>query len=202
VSKKNNFNKFIDALSLHKYKTCEHEIYKFLVKCEYPDLIVKAMAMDYYFISPDCSLRDVAKTYGVSAERVRQLIYKFISLTMKPSRYDYLISHLDIEYKRLIDERDNLQSRLNAVIMELRQYRAITDKDEKIDSNSSIDKLEFSVRTQKVLESAGIETIQQLIELQELELLQMRNCGRKSVSEIKDVLKTIGLELLPQGGEG
>jgi DNA-directed RNA polymerase alpha subunit len=190
---KNNFEKFLYETDLQKYSSCEKPIYDFLVKCEFPDLINKAIGMDYFFLMNPCSMRDVAKQYEISAERVRQQLCKFIRLILRPCRYDYLLAHLDGNYKALIEERDSLQQRLNAVIMELRDYRSLSTEH---DTNQDIKNLEFSIRTQNVLDGLGIKTVNQLTELTELDLLRVRNCGKKCLQEIKQVLDSVGLRLL------
>jgi len=58
-----------------------------------------------------------------------------------------------------------------------------------------IEDLEFSVRTANCLRGEGIETIGELITRTEDGLLQIRNFGKKSLGEIKDRLKKMGLSL-------
>ena len=50
--------------------------------------------------------------------------------------------------------------------------------------NKSIDELELSVRAQNCLQSQGIRTINELIELDPYELLSIRNMGVRTVKEI------------------
>jgi len=61
--------------------------------------------------------------------------------------------------------------------------------------NKSIDELEFSVRATNCLKNANIKTVGELVLKTEQEILQMKNFGRKSLSEIKDVLAGMGLRL-------
>lgn len=61
--------------------------------------------------------------------------------------------------------------------------------------DKSIDELEFSVRATNCLKNANIRTIGELVLKTEQEILQMKNFGRKSLSEIKDVLAGMGLRL-------
>lgn len=61
--------------------------------------------------------------------------------------------------------------------------------------NKSIDELEFSVRATNCLKNANIKTIGELVLKTEQEILQMKNFGRKSLSEIKEVLASMGLRL-------
>jgi len=58
-----------------------------------------------------------------------------------------------------------------------------------------VDELELSVRSQNCLQNAGIEYIYQLVEKTEPEMLKTKNFGRKSLNEIKDLLKEYDLSL-------
>ncbi len=63
--------------------------------------------------------------------------------------------------------------------------------EEKLDK--SIEELELSVRSFNCLEAAGIKTIRDLVQKSESEMLKYRNFGRKSLTEIKNILKDMGL---------
>ncbi len=58
-----------------------------------------------------------------------------------------------------------------------------------------VSELELSVRSANCLKSAGIKQIKDLVVKSEYDLLKTPNFGRKSLSEIKDVLSTMGLRL-------
>lgn len=58
-----------------------------------------------------------------------------------------------------------------------------------------ISELELSVRSSNCLKDANIKTIGDLVKRQESELLEFRNFGKKSLSEIQDILKAMGLSL-------
>ncbi len=57
------------------------------------------------------------------------------------------------------------------------------------------DELDLSVRTANCLENARIELIGQLVQYSEAELLKVKNFGRKSLNEIKEILHEMGLSL-------
>jgi len=61
--------------------------------------------------------------------------------------------------------------------------------------NKRVDELELSVRSYNCLKNANIQTIGDLIQKTEAELLRTRNFGRKSLAEIKELLAGMGLEL-------
>jgi DNA-directed RNA polymerase subunit alpha len=58
-----------------------------------------------------------------------------------------------------------------------------------------ISELELSVRSANCLKDANIKTIGELVRRQEPELLEFRNFGKKSLTEIQDILKAMGLNL-------
>ena len=59
----------------------------------------------------------------------------------------------------------------------------------------SVDELEFSVRSQNCLQSADIKYIGELVQKTEQEMLKTKNFGRKSLNEIKEILREMGLEI-------
>jgi len=58
-----------------------------------------------------------------------------------------------------------------------------------------VDELELSVRSANCLKNANIHYIGELVQRTEQEMLKTKNFGRKSLNEIKTVLKELGLEL-------
>ncbi len=61
--------------------------------------------------------------------------------------------------------------------------------------NKSVDELELSVRSSNCLKNADIKTIRELVVKTEKEMLETKNFGRKSLNEIKELLRTMGLSL-------
>ena len=61
--------------------------------------------------------------------------------------------------------------------------------------NRSVDELELSVRSANCLKNAGIRTIRDLVQRSEKDMLETKNFGRKSLNEIKDILRPMGLSL-------
>lgn len=58
---------------------------------------------------------------------------------------------------------------------------------------TSIDDLDFSVRAYNCLKRAGINTLGDLTEKSELEMMKIRNLGKKSLKEVVDKIKDMGL---------
>lgn len=58
-----------------------------------------------------------------------------------------------------------------------------------------IDELEFSVRAHNCLVGAGIKRVIDLVNLTDEEVLKIKNFGRKSLREVKEILAAFGLRL-------
>ena len=61
--------------------------------------------------------------------------------------------------------------------------------------NRSVEELELSVRSYNCLKNANIQTIRELVQKSENEMLKTKNFGRKSLNEIKEILQKMGLSL-------
>jgi DNA-directed RNA polymerase subunit alpha len=61
--------------------------------------------------------------------------------------------------------------------------------------NRSVEELELSVRSYNCLKNANIQTIGELVQKSEQEMLKTKNFGRKSLNEIKEILASMGLSL-------
>lgn len=59
---------------------------------------------------------------------------------------------------------------------------------------TSIDDLDFSVRAYNCLKRANINTLGDLVEKSELEMMKIRNLGKKSLKEVIDKIKDMGLK--------
>lgn len=59
----------------------------------------------------------------------------------------------------------------------------------------SIEDLDLSVRSYNCLKRAGINTVQELANQTEEDMMKVRNLGRKSLKEVKDKLNELGLSL-------
>ena len=60
---------------------------------------------------------------------------------------------------------------------------------------TKVEDLDFSVRTMNCLRREGIATVGELVARTEEDLMAIRNCGRKSLQEVKDKLASMSLRL-------
>jgi DNA-directed RNA polymerase subunit alpha len=59
----------------------------------------------------------------------------------------------------------------------------------------TIEELDLSVRSYNCLKRAGINTVQELANKTEEDMMKVRNLGRKSLEEVKSKLEELGLGL-------
>ncbi|MCS7163428.1 MAG: DNA-directed RNA polymerase subunit alpha [Thermodesulfovibrio sp.] len=98
--------------------------------------------------------------------------------------FEYLIffKESEVQSKKNIESVANPEEDLNFDLLNENIFKPIED-------------LELSVRAYNCLKSAGINTIAELVQKSENELLKTKNFGRRSLEEIKEVLSNLGLKL-------
>ncbi len=95
---------------------------------------------------------------------------------------------------RILIEHFNIVTDLNAIsdvsgLMAEKKVDTITKTLE-----TPIEEIEFSVRAYNCLKRAGINTVQDLISKKESEVTKIRNLGKKSLKEVIDKVKEMGLK--------
>ncbi len=87
------------------------------------------------------------------------------------------------------------------------KYRNNEDEDlvttNEIENNiedMKIEELDFTVRSYNCLKKAGVNTISDLTSMSYVELLKIKNLGRKSLNEIIDKMKELGYDLSEEAG--
>ncbi len=72
--------------------------------------------------------------------------------------------------------------------------------------DTNVEELELSVRSANCLKNAGIRTLRELVQKTEKDMLETKNFGRKSLNEIKEILRekglAFGMKLETPGGAG
>ncbi len=112
-------------------------------------------------------------------------VYTNGSLT--PEEAMALASKILIEHLQIVADLNEI-SDITGVIAE-KKVDTITKTLE-----TPIEEIEFSVRAYNCLKRAGINTMQDLIDKKEVEVTKIRNLGKKSLKEVLDKVKEMGLE--------
>ena len=95
---------------------------------------------------------------------------------------------------RILIEHFNIVTDLNSIsdvsgLMAEKKVDTITKTLE-----TPIEEIEFSVRAYNCLKRAGINTVQDLISKKESDVTKIRNLGKKSLKEVIDKVKEMGLK--------
>ncbi len=93
-----------------------------------------------------------------------------------------LMKHLDL----FCDFDETYVEEIEEESPEERQLRALLDK--------PVAELELPVRAANCMETAGIRTVRDLVGMGEREMLALKNFGRKSLNEVKEILKGLDLD--------
>lgn len=139
---------------------------------------------------------EIASKLELSGERVRQIIDKsFDKLCDVTSTHGKWLHYTELEKENEL---------LRAQIKSLREKYEISISDQELKYITTllsirIADLSVSVRTINALHSGNsngekVDTLDELLKHSEIELLKFRNFGRKSLSEIRDILDGLGLD--------
>jgi DNA-directed RNA polymerase subunit alpha len=94
---------------------------------------------------------------------------------------------------RILIEHLDILTKLNE-IADVTGIMAEKEEDPKVKAlETSIDDMEFSVRAYNCLKRSGINTMQDLVNRKESDMMKIRNLGKKSLKEVLDKVKAMGL---------
>ena len=105
--------------------------------------------------------------------------------SMKPEEAIALASRIIIEHFEIL-------TKLNEIADETGLMKQNVDDSKTKALELSIDELEFSVRAYNCLKRANINTLQDLTQKSENEMMKIRNLGKKSLKEVIDKVKEMG----------
>jgi len=146
-------------------------------------------------IPVDSSFTPVTRVnYEVTNTRVGQITdYDRLTLeiwtdgTVRPDEAASLAARIINEHMALFA---NLADSVNNI-------EIMVEKDDENNSmmDMSIDELDLSVRSYNCLKRANINTVEELVQKSESDMMKVRNLGRKSLDEVVQKLATLGLKL-------
>lgn len=133
-------------------------------------------------------------SYEVEAARVGQdanydklIMNVYTNGSIRPEEAMALAAKITIEHMNIITNLSEIADTTG--IMNAKKEDSKLKKLE-----TSIDDLDFSVRAYNCLKRAGINTLGDLTEKSELEMMKIRNLGKKSLKEVIDKIKDMGLK--------
>ena len=108
--------------------------------------------------------------------------------SMKPEEAIALASRILIEHFELLTDLSSIAD-VSGMMIEK------TEDPKTKALETSIEDLDFSVRAYNCLKRAGIHTLQDLVNKSESHMMKIRNLGKKSLKEVLDRIKDMGLTL-------
>ena len=108
--------------------------------------------------------------------------------SMKPEEAIALASRILIEHFELLTDLSSIAD-VSGMMIEK------TEDPKTKALETSIEDLDFSVRAYNCLKRAGIHTLQDLVNKSESDMMKIRNLGKKSLKEVLDRIKDMGLTL-------
>ena len=108
--------------------------------------------------------------------------------SMKPEEAIALASRILIEHFTILTDLSSIAD-VSGMMIE-------KTEDPKVKAlETSIEDLDFSVRAYNCLKRAGIHTLQDLVNKSESDMMKIRNLGKKSLKEVLDKIRDMGLVL-------
>ena len=120
---------------------------------------------------------------------------------MKVSRERLIeeLAHYIVEVRELREENMSLRKELESFSEERKVIETRESEEEELERKLSLsvydDSLNFSVRTVNAFQKQGIETVRDIVNKTQAELMKPKNFGRRSIREVKSRLSLMGLEL-------
>ena len=97
---------------------------------------------------------------------------------------------------KILNEHLNLFIGLTDQVMPVNMVQPEDDKKEKV-LEMTIEELDLSVRAYNCLKRAGINSVAELVQKNQEDMMKVRNLGRKSLEEVEQKLEALGLGLRP-----
>jgi len=134
-------------------------------------------------------------SYEVGSARVGQdesydklILDVWTNGSIKPEEAIALASRILIEHLQILTDLSSIAD-VSGIMIE-------KTEDPKVKAlETSIEDLDFSVRAYNCLKRAGIHTLQDLVNKSESDMMKIRNLGKKSLKEVLDKIRDMGLIL-------
>ena len=134
-------------------------------------------------------------SYDVESARVGQdesydklILNVWTNGSIKPEEAVALASRILIEHFNILTNLSNIANVTGMMIEKT--------EDPKVKAlETTIEDLDFSVRAYNCLKRAGIHTLQDLVNKSENDMMKIRNLGKKSLKEVLDKVRDLGLVL-------
>ncbi|MCI4626724.1 MAG: DNA-directed RNA polymerase subunit alpha [Candidatus Magnetoovum sp. WYHC-5] len=184
------------------------------IKAERGDLPIGTLPIDAIFTPVKKVVFNVEKTrVGKSTDYDKLILELWTDGSLTPKEAiamatQILMRHLqffllgDFKADLYITQQDEDVSMSDEQVVLPETEKVVAERDEPVmemvgfNKNllKTVDELELSVRSQNCLKNADIKYLYELVYRSENDMLKMKNFGRKSLNEIREILTTLGLD--------
>jgi len=150
---------------------------------------VGVIAIDSIFTPIDRISYDVEPARVGQNENYDKLVLNvWTKGSMKPEEAIALASRILIEHFSILTNLSNIADMTGMMIEKT--------EDPKVKAlETTVEDLDFSVRAYNCLKRANIHTLQDLVNMSESDIMKIRNLGKKSLKEVLDKVRELGLVL-------
>ncbi len=148
----------------------------------------------------------VAEEYGLTRSRIMQIVSRAVRKLATVKTF----SELRREYKQLVFDNTNFQNVIEALQNRVKKLERINNIDTAPVSeydyllgdkggtftammNTPVYDLDISVRSLNCLKGADVDTLYDLVKCNKTDLMKFRNFGKKSLTELEDLLESLHL---------
>lgn len=148
----------------------------------------------------------VAEEYGLTRSRIMQIVSHAVRKLATVKTF----SELRREYKQLVFDNTNFQNVIEALQNRIKKLERINNIDTAPVSeydyllgdkggtftammNTPVYDLDISVRSLNCLKGADVDTLYDLVKCNKTDLMKFRNFGKKSLTELEDLLENLHL---------
>ena len=123
-----------------------------------------------------CALAEIGEQLGVTKERARQIIAEALRKMRHPKRFGYV----QYGYNAYSEAKEKQAQE----ILACQKFDEENNARHILDGEKDIWELNFSVRAYNALKRAGKNTVSDIWDLTEEDLIEIRNLGKKTIEEI------------------
>ena len=166
-------------------------------------------AQEHFCLTQHCkneqSLQKIADCLLLTRERIRQIVYKASKKMVHYLKcYESLLKKEQLEHEKKVDE-EKLNEYRERLVQEFYRRGIYTQEMELVfgtidvlptkqqgNEQITIEDLDLSVRSYNCLRRANIHNLQELCDKTEIDMMKVRNLGKKSLKEIKNKMAEYG----------
>lgn len=183
-----------------------NEIFSAIIEASGDDVLKEREKIILTMLLEGKDVEFVAEEYGLTRSRIMQIVSKAVRKLATVKTF----SELRREYKQLVFDNANFQNVIEALQNRIKKLERINNIDTAPVSeydyllgdkggtftalmNTPVYDLEISVRSLNCLKGADVNTLYDLVKCNKTDLMKFRNFGKKSLTELEDLLESLHL---------